>query len=228
MIKNAREQFLLSANELVDLLQSNDSKSYWSLIRKLMKGMSQNYSIPPLYDNDSNELIYDDKIKANLLNEYFCSISFVDDTNYVSPDIPPRTDALLSIMHITEQDVKDSMQTLKIGQACGEEGITHHMLKSTSETICIPLTIIFNFLLQKGKFPATWIIARLMSAFTKGDKSNPSNYRPISLLSCIGKVMERAVYKYYTYNFIFEHSLLYAYQSGFIRGHSTVYQLNVS
>jgi hypothetical protein len=40
--------------------------------------------------------------------------------------------------------------------------------------------------------------------------------------------MERAVYKYYTYNFTFEHSLLYAYQSGFIRGHSTVYQLNVS
>jgi hypothetical protein len=36
--------------------------------------------------------------------------------------------------------------------------------------------------------------------------------------------MERAVYKY-TYNFIFEHSLLYAYQSGFVNGHSTVYQL---
>jgi hypothetical protein len=36
-----------------------------------MKGTSQNYSIPPLYDNDSNELIYDDNIKANL----FCDIS---------------------------------------------------------------------------------------------------------------------------------------------------------
>ena len=117
--------------------------------------MSQTYSIPPLYDNDSNELIYDDKIKTNLLNTYFCSISFVDDTNHVFPDIPPRTDALLSIMHITEQDVKDILQTLKIGQSCGEEGISHHMLKSTSETICIPLTIIFNFLLQKGKFPST-------------------------------------------------------------------------
>jgi hypothetical protein len=46
-----------------------------------------------------------------------------------------------------------------------------------------------------------------------------SNYSPISLLRCIGKVMERAVYKY-TYNFIFEHSLLYAYQSGFIRANS--------
>jgi hypothetical protein len=62
-----------------------------------------------------------------------------------------------------------------------------------------------------------------MSAYKKDDKSSPSNYRPISLLSCIGKVMERTVYEY-TYNFIFEHSLLYAYQSGFINGHSTVYQ----
>jgi hypothetical protein len=97
-----------------------------------MKEMSQNFSIPPLYDNDSIEL----KIKTNLLNTYFCSISFVDDTNHVSPDVPPRTDALLSIMYITEQDVKDVLQTLKIGQSSGEEGITHHMLKRTSETIC--------------------------------------------------------------------------------------------
>ena len=62
-----------------------------------------------------------------------------------------------------------------------------------------------------------------MPAFRKDDKSSPSNYRPISLLSCIGKVMERAVYKY-TNNYIVEHSLLYAYQSGFINGHSTEYQ----
>ena len=41
MIKHAREQFLLSAKELVDSLQRNDSNSYWSLIRKLMKGTSQ-------------------------------------------------------------------------------------------------------------------------------------------------------------------------------------------
>jgi hypothetical protein len=67
--------------------------------------------------------------------------------------------------------------------------------------------------LQKGIFPSTWKIARVMPAFKKDDKS------------CIGKVMERAVYKY-TYNFIFEHSLLYAYQSGFIRGHSTLCQFS--
>jgi len=66
------------------------------------------------------------------------------------PDIPSRTDALLSNIYITEHDVKDILQTLKIGKACGDDGITHQMLKSTSETICIPLAIIFNFSLQKG------------------------------------------------------------------------------
>ena len=121
----------------------------------------------PLYDNDSNELIYDDKIKANLLNKYCCSILFVDDTNHVPPDIPSRTDALLSNIYITEHDVKDILQTLKIGKACGDDGITHQMLKSTSETICIPLAIIFNFSLQKGIFPSTWKIARVMPAFKK-------------------------------------------------------------
>ena len=63
-----------------------------------------------------------------------------------------------------------------------------------------------------------------MPVFKKDDKSNPTNYRPISLLSCLDKVMERIIYKY-IYNYVIEHSLLYAYQSGFLKGHSTVYQL---
>jgi hypothetical protein len=48
------------------------------------------------------------------------------------------------------------------------------MLKSTSETIGIPLAIIFNFSLQKGIFPSTWKIARVMPALKKDDKSRPS------------------------------------------------------
>jgi len=63
-----------------------------------------------------------------------------------------------------------------------------------------------------------------MPIFKKDGKSNPSNYRSISLLSCVGKVMERVVYKY-IYNHIIDNSLLYPYQSGFLQGHSTVYQL---
>jgi hypothetical protein len=48
----------------------------------------------------------------------------------MGPDIPSRTDALLSNIYITEHDAKDILQSLKIGKACGDDGITHQMLKS--------------------------------------------------------------------------------------------------
>ena len=64
----------------------------------------------------------------------------------------------------------------------------------------------------------------VMPLFKKGDANTPSNYRPISLLSCLGKLMERVVYKH-LYNHFVSHNLIYCKQSGFLRGHSTVFQL---
>jgi hypothetical protein len=44
--------------------------------------------------------------------------------------------------------VKDILQTLQIGKACGDDGISHQMLKATSETICLPLSIPFRYSLR--------------------------------------------------------------------------------
>ena len=63
-----------------------------------------------------------------------------------------------------------------------------------------------------------------MPLFKKSNKEQPSNYRPISLISCVGKVMERVVFKYVYYH-LHLNKLIYKYQSGFLPGHSTTYQL---
>ena len=133
MIKYAREQFYLSANEMVDNLSKNDSKSYWSLVRRLLNGNKNINSIPPLYDENSGEFIYNDEEKANLLNKYFCSITSLDDMGREPPDIDERKNSVLSNIEINVEEVKDILSILKIGKACGdyasdaESHIKHHL-----------------------------------------------------------------------------------------------------
>lgn len=73
-------------------------------------------------------------------------------------------------------------------------------------------------------FPDKWKIAHVIPLFKKGDKSLPSNYRPVSLLSCVSKVLEKVVFKH-IFNHLFENKLLYKFQSVFIPGFSTTHQL---
>ncbi len=63
-----------------------------------------------------------------------------------------------------------------------------------------------------------------MPLFKKGNMDQPCNYRPISLISCMGKVLERLVFKH-IHNHLHFNNLIYKQQSGFLPGHSTVYQL---
>ena len=98
------------------------------------------------------------------------------------------------------------------------------MLKISPEKIAIPLQIIFNKSLRQCKYPSSWKNAHVIAIFKKGDTSLPSNYRPISLISCVGKVMERIIYKH-VYNHLIQNKLIYQYQSGFLPKHSSVHQL---
>ncbi len=98
------------------------------------------------------------------------------------------------------------------------------MLKATVTSIPKPLSILFNRSLSEYQFPSIWKEANVIPLFKKSCPHTPSNYRPISLLSCIGKVMERIMFKH-IYNHLYTNKLIYDRQSGFLPGHSTVYQL---
>ena len=84
--------------------------------------------------------------------------------------------------------------------------------------------ILLNHSLSLGIFPETWKDAMVCAIYKKGDMSFVSNYRPISLLSCLEKVAERAVFKH-LYNHLHENRILTPLQSGFIQGDSPTNQL---
>ena len=78
--------------------------------------------------------------------------------------------------------------------------------------------------MSKGIFPDIWKEANVSLLFKKDDPSSVSNYRPISLLNTIGKVMEKNVHKH-MFNFILDQHAITSLQSGFVPGDSTVNQL---
>ena len=98
------------------------------------------------------------------------------------------------------------------------------MLKAVAKEISVPLSILFNRSLAEGVFASSLKESNVLPLYKKDDKSLPSNYRPISLLSNIGKLLERIIFKH-IYNHLHENHLLYKYQSGFLPNHSTTYQL---
>ncbi len=194
MKKYAKESFFNNIEYTMSDLSSTNPRQYWKLVKMLVR---DNYSkcdtIPPLKNNDQRFSITDEE-KANTLNDYFVSISTVDASNTILPDFVPKTNAAIGNLIISEQEITDVLTNLVVNKANGPDEISHRMLKETSRTICIPLSILFNRSIQENIYPDCWKLANVMPLFKKNEKDIPSNYRPISLISCVGKVMERVVF----------------------------------
>ena len=225
--KTAKEHFEQNLDTLI-LENISNPKTYWKIMKMLIKSNKVYSNIPPLQtiiqDEGLDEVVYEDDEKCELLNKYFSFISSLEDANIPLSDIEHRTNNFLRDIVITTDEIVDIIKILNPNKASGPDIISHKMLKLCPEKIAVPLQIIFNKSLLQCKYPTSWKIAHVMAIFKKGDKVLPSNYRPISLISCVGKIMERVIYKY-VFSHLQRNKLIYEYQSGFLPKYSTVHQL---
>jgi hypothetical protein len=167
---------------------------------------------------------FEDQEKAQLLNDYFCSIASIDNDHKNIPYMTDRGPGILTEINVTEQDINDIISCLDPQKASGSDDISYHMLIATKNTICRPLSKLFNLSLRKQCFPSFWELANVIAVFKKSDKSIASNYRPISLLSCVSKIYQTTVFKY-VFNHILRHKYIHKLQSGFLPAYSTTHQL---
>ena len=127
-------------------------------------------------------------------------------------------------IYITENEVDDILKILDTSKATGPDKISPSFLKEVESVIKAPLCKLFNLSLQKCIFPTDWKNANVTPVFKKNRPSDKGNYRPISLLSVIGKVMERCIYKH-VYNYMLDNNIIISHQSGFTPGDSAINQL---
>ena len=109
---------------------------------------------------------------------------------------------------------------LSNGKAAGLDKISGKILKAAASTIAPSLTHIFNNGLFSNCFPYEWKMARLVPIHRKGLRNLTENYKPISILLAISKIMERIMYEQ-IYQYLTDNSLLSEHQFGFRKYHST-------
>ncbi len=107
-------------------------------------------------------------------------------------------------------------------KASGPDNIPIRLLKECASTIAPSLTCLFNKSLKLGNLPSEWKLSNVIPLHKKGNKSYVENYRPISLMCVVAKVLERCVY-----NRLIDHiqNMISAAQHGFLRGKSCTGQL---
>jgi hypothetical protein len=98
------------------------------------------------------------------------------------------------------------------------------LLKEASSILKHPLCKLFNLSLSISIFPTEWKFANVTPVFKKDSPCNVKHYRPISLVSILGKIMERCVNRY-IHNYLLTNCIITPHQSGFTRGVSAINQL---
>ena len=125
---------------------------------------------------------------------------------------------------IISQDIIDVINQLKPKHSLDPSNLSMVILKQVSNQICMPLKHIVNLSLATGEIPLQMKTAKIVPIFKSGDPTDINNYRPISLLSSFGKILEKIVSNKLV-TFLESNKLISTQQFGFRTGHSTVHPM---
>jgi hypothetical protein len=164
--------------------------------------------------------ITDQKSIATILNEYFTSIgrkladtiksTFQLKTPPLSSDLPYS----FEFKEVDESFILQELGSLKTNKATGLDQISAKLLKDSSSIIASGLTKIINASFVSQTFPDIWKKGKIIPFFKSNDPTSPNNYRPITILPIVSKVMEHIVHRQ-VYEYLQEHDLITSEQFGF-------------
>ncbi len=130
--------------------------------------------------------------KATILNNQFQSVFTKERTDEIPKMKSPRA-ATMPDVTITSKGVQKLLENLKPSKAAGPDQIPARLLKTFAAPLAPVLAQLFQQSLREGVVPDDWRVANVAPIFKKGDRSQAANYRPVSLTSIIGKLMEHVL-----------------------------------
>ena len=212
---------------------SNNRKNIqkiWKGIKEIINIKSKNFDHPTcLLDGDKN--ITNPTKMANTFNGYFTSIAdnilkkrkFEGNKSFQDYLTNPLNNSFF-LYDCDEIEIKSIITSLNLNKASGPNSIPTKILHLLKEEISTPLCNIFNLSFSTGQHPDILKIAKTIPVFKKGSRLLVCNYRPISLLSNLNKILEKLIFSR-LYKFFDNYKCIYSLQFGFRAKHSTNHAL---
>ena len=209
---------------------SKDSKKIWNGIKEIIS-LKQKSSSCPTSLIDKKTILTDEKEIADHFNSYFSGIAenilksrkYEGKHSYQEYLKNPLPNSHI-FFDCDPPEIECLISALEMSKKSGPYSIPVNVLHLLKSDISIPLSKIFNLSMKTGTHPDCLKLAMVVPIHKKGSKLEVGNYRPISLLSNINKLLEKIVHER-TYNFLEKYNCLYKYQYGFRRSHSTNHAL---
>ena len=194
VVKMLRE----AKNSHLNRLNVGSKKQFWKAVKVLSKQQS---TIPTLhYQEATAETNYE---KAAMLNEYFssCFNTSVPPLSQLDEERQTHTEfesASSEDLLCTTEEILSYIQALDATKASGPDGISIKMLKYTATSVAPSLAKLFNISIKLGHFPTCWKTSSVVPIPKSSQHNEGANYRPISLLSVVSKLLERHIHQVIT------------------------------
>ena len=112
-------------------------------------------------------------------------------------DVRPISNEIGSDVHIPvldnlimSEEVQVQIRKIKPNKSCGPDGVSPDILKMLPPQWVITLATLFSAIFMSSSYPSVWSLGKLFTIFKKGDKSNPKNYRGITVINCLAKLYD--------------------------------------
>ena len=203
----------------------NNMKETWREINTII-GKGKRQSPQSKFWGDDGNVITDSQDISNHFNDFFVNVgpklsSDIQNTgkNYYDYLHNMRSSSMY-MKPIVELDILKIVSKFNANKSAGHDNIGNFIIKKVQSEIVKPLTSIFNLSLSTGIVPDKLKIAKVIPIYKKSNVDVFSNYRPVSLLPCFSKILERLVFDRCT-DYIDANGILNDKQFGFRPKHST-------
>ena len=179
-----------------------DPRKMWNIMRTILPASSKRASVAPHSLKINGHTVCDQQLISERINEFFCSkgansASKFDNSapssfsrfhkRHVFPSI------YLDVNNLTE--IINVINSLNINKAVDYDSISSFFLRTASTTLAPYIQVFIDCCFANGIFPENATTAKIVPIFKKGERDNPTNYRPISILTSFAKIFERIIYK---------------------------------